>query len=164
PWLVDCDDFGPAKAFQIAGVADSVSRHGRSPLTAAIDVRHPLCAQPVIETCLAIPAPLLALGGIGRGLARRAFQDRLPPMITKRRSKGDMTRIYGRMIADNLDVLRPWLLDGRLAAEGLIDRPALEAVLVRDDLMWRGQYSPIMRAAAFEGWLRVWGRRLEPRG
>lgn len=163
PWLVDCDDFGPAKAFQIAGVADSVSRHGRSPLTAAIDVRHPLCAQPVIETCLAIPTPVLALGGVGRGLARRAFQDRLPPLIAERRSKGDMTRIYGRMIADNLDVLRPWLLDGRLAAEGLIDRPALEAVLVRDDLMWRGQYSPIMRAAAFEGWLRVWGRRLEPR-
>lgn len=160
PWLHGCEAFGPAKNFQIAGVVDSVSRHGRSLLTEAIDVRHPLCAQPVIEACLAMPTPLLALGGRGRGLARHAFRDRLPPLITERRSKGDMTRIYGRMILDNLDVLRPWLLDGRLAAEGVIDRSAAEAVLAPETLMWRGRYSAIIRAAAFEGWLRVWSSRL----
>lgn len=160
PWLLDCEAFGPAKIFQIAGVVDSVSRHGRSLLTEAIDVRHPLCAQPVIEACLAMPTPLLTLGGRGRGLARQAFRDRLPTLITERRSKGDMTRIYGRMILDNLDVLRPWLLDGRLAAEGVIDRSALESALSPETLMWRGRYSAIVRAAAFEGWLRVWSSRL----
>lgn len=160
PWLEGCEAFGPAKTFQIAGVVDSVSRHGRSLLTEAIDVRHPLCAQPVVEACLAMPTSLLTLGGRGRGLAREAFRDRLPPLITERRSKGDMTRIYGRMILDNLHVLRPWLLDGRLAAAGVIDRSAAETALAPEALMWRGRYSAIMRAAAFEGWLRVWSRRL----
>jgi asparagine synthase (glutamine-hydrolysing) len=160
PWFVGSEAFGPAKAFQIAGVVDSVSRHGRSLLTEAIDVRHPLCAQPVIETCLALPTPILALGGRGRGLARHAFRNRLPALITDRRSKGDMTRIYGRMILDNLHVLRPWLLDGRLAQEGILDRVATEAALEPANLMWRGRYSAIIRAAAFEGWLRVWSNRL----
>lgn len=164
PWLTGCEDFGPAKAFQIAGVADNVSRHGPSALTDAVDVRHPLCAQPVIEACLALPTPLLTIGGRDRGLVRHAFRDRLPVEILERRSKGDMTRIYGRMILESLDVLRPWLINGRLAALGLIDRKAAETELDRDTLVWRGRFSTIMVAAAFEGWLRAWERRLGPAG
>ncbi|MCA0369030.1 MAG: hypothetical protein LCH57_13380 [Proteobacteria bacterium] len=164
PWLTGCEAFGPAKAFQIAGVADNVSRHGPSALTDAVDVRHPLCAQPVIEACLALPTPLLTIGGRDRGLVRHAFRDRLPVEILERRSKGDMTRVYGRMILESLDVLKPWLIDGRLAALGLIDRKAAETELDRDTLVWRGRFSTIMVAAAFEGWLRAWERRLGPAG
>jgi len=160
PWLAEIARFSPSKAFQLAGVVDSVSRHGATALTQTIDVRHPLCAQPVIEACLALPAPLLTLGGRDRGLARQAFRDRLPAMIVERRSKGDMTRIYGRMIFDNLNVLRPWLLEGRLADEGILDRLATDAALTREGLMWRGHYAEIMAAVAFEGWVRVWERRL----
>lgn len=72
-----------------------------------------------------------------------------------------MTRIYGRMVLSSLDVLRPWLLDGRLAASGLIDRARTEAALTEEALMWKGQSGAIIRAAAFEGWLRVWTRRFE---
>lgn len=162
PWLLGCEDFGPAKAFQIVGVADSVSRHGPSMLTEAIDVRHPLCAQPVIEACLALPTPVLIHGGRDRGLARQAFRDRLPTEIAQRRSKGDMTRIYGHMILDSLDVLRPWLIDGRLAALGVIDPEAADRGLRREALVWKGSYSTFIVAAAFEGWVRAWERRLGP--
>lgn len=162
PWLADCDGFGPAKTLQIAGVLDSVSRHGPSMLTETVDVRHPMCAQPVIEACLAIPTPLLTFGGRDRGLARYAFRDRLPRAIIERRSKGDMTRIYAMMILDNLAVLRPWLLDGRLAALGVLDRSAADQLLTRESLIWRGAYSTIIVAAAFEGWVRAWERRLKP--
>lgn len=164
PWLAGCEPFGPAKTMQIAGVLDSVSRHGPSMLTEVIDVRHPLCAQPVIEACLALPTFLLTHGGRDRGLARHAFRERLPPVIIDRRSKGDMTRIYGRMILDNLGVLRPWLLDGRLAALGIIDRAAADRLLTRESLIWRGYYSSIIVAAAFEGWVRAWERRLPAAG
>ncbi|MBI2260700.1 MAG: hypothetical protein HYU62_03440 [Caulobacterales bacterium] len=162
PWLAGCEAFGPAKRLQIAGVLDSVSRHGPSMLTETVDVRHPMCAQPVIETCLAIPTPLLTHGGRDRGLARHAFRKRLPTAILERRSKGDMTRIYARMILDNLPVLRPWLLDGRLAALGVLDRDAADRLLTRESLIWRGSYSTIIVAAAFEGWVRAWERRLPP--
>ncbi|HWQ85385.1 asparagine synthase C-terminal domain-containing protein [Brevundimonas sp.] len=162
PWLAGCQAFGPAKTLQIAGVLDSVSRHGPSMLTETVDVRHPMCAQPVIEACLAIPTPLLTHGGRDRGLARYAFRERLPTAILERRSKGDMTRIYARMILDNLAVLRPWLLDGRLAALGVLDRDAADRLLTRESLIWRGSYSTIIVAAAFEGWVRAWERRLPP--
>lgn len=162
PWLAGCEAFGPAKTLQIAGVLDSVSRHGPSMLTETVDVRHPMCAQPVIEACLAIPTPLLTHGGRDRGLARHAFRERLPTAILERRSKGDMTRIYARMILENLAILRPWLLDGRLAALGVLDRDAADRLLTRESLIWRGSYSTIIVAAAFEGWVRAWERRLPP--
>ncbi len=162
PWLEDCEDFGPGKVLQIAGVADSVSRHAPSWPNEDIDVRHPLCAQPVIEACLALPTAVLTTGGRDRGLTRRAFADALPQEILDRRSKGDMTSIYGRMILNNLDVLRPWLLEGRLAALGVIDRDAVERQLAHETLVWQGRYSTIMVAAAFEGWLRAWEARLGP--
>lgn len=160
PWIEDLDAFGPAKALQIAGVADSVSRHGPSLLTRVVDVRHPLCAQPVIEACLSLPTPVLTTGGRDRGLARLAFRGRLPPAILDRRSKGDMTSIYGRRALGNLAVLRPWLMEGRLAALGLIDADSVDRELTRETLLWRGRYATLSVTAAYEAWVRVWERRL----
>ncbi len=161
-WRLDSAAFGPAKAWQIAGVLDNVSRHGRSRLTETIDVRHPFCTQPVVEACLAIPAHLLALGGRDRGLARYAFRNSLPRETLERRSKGDMSRVYGKILLDYLPFLRPWLMEGRLADLGVIDIGAADRLLRRESLIWRGHYAPIMMAAAFEAWVRVWERRLAP--
>lgn len=160
PWLRYCDGFGPAKTFQIAGVADNVSHHNPTTLTLTIDVRNPLCAQPVTEACLALPTPLLTSGGRDRGLARQAFRKHLPLEIVDRRTKGDMTRLYGRMILDNLEFLRSWLIEGRLADLGIIDRSVAAVELDPETLIWRGRYGTIMAAAALEGWVRLWERRL----
>lgn len=164
PWLSDLQSFGPGKVFHIAGVIDSVSLHSPTARSASVDVRNPLCAQPVVETCLALPTWLLALGGRERGLARYAFRSRLPSQIVDRRSKGDMTRLYGQMILNNLDVLREWLIGGRLADLGIIDRAAAERELIPEALIWRGRYGTIMAAAALEGWVRNWERRLGSAG
>lgn len=163
PWMEGIADLGPAKRRQILGLVQGVGFHGPSLQTRASSVIHPLLAQPVVEACLALSTPQLTLGHRDRGLARQAFLDRLPPKITERRSKGEMTAFYGHMIADGLDALRPWLLDGRLAAMGLIDRPAAEALLTRESLAWRGGYVDIMTTAAIEGWVRAWETRLQPR-
>ena len=162
PWLRGCEAFGPGKAFQIAGVADSVSHNSPTALSAVVDVRNPLGAQPVIEACLALPTWVLATGGRDRGLARSAFRDRLPAAVLDRRSKGDMTRLYSRILVDNLAVLRPWLIEGRLAALGLVDPAAAAVELTAEALMIRGHYAPVLAAIAFEGWVRAWERRLGP--
>ncbi|MDQ8027452.1 MAG: asparagine synthase-related protein [Brevundimonas sp.] len=162
PWLEDCEAFGPAKTFQIAGVADSVSHNSPTALSDRVDVRNPLGAQPVVEACLALPTWTLTVGGRDRGLARAAFRDRLPAVVLDRRSKGDMTRLYSRLIVDNLDLLRPWLIEGRLAALGLIDPIVADVELTPETLMWRGRYAPLLAAIVFEGWLRRWERRLGP--
>jgi asparagine synthase (glutamine-hydrolysing) len=166
PWLEGMADIGPAKAYQVAGIVNGVSFSAPSGQTAVVDLFHPLLAQPVVEACLSLSASQLTYGARDRGLVRRAFADRLPASILERRSKGDMTAFYGRMIAANLAVLRPWLLDGRLAAEGLIDRDEVAPRLSADSLIWKGGYSEIMVAAAMEGWVRTWEARLSspPRG
>lgn len=160
PWLRDIGDLGPAKRRQILGVVQGCGLHGPSLQTQAVSVIHPLLAQPVVEACLALPVSQLTLGRRDRALARKAFSDRLPGAITSRRTKGEMTAFYGHLIADSLDVLRPWLLDGRLADMGLIDRDKAEAALAREALAWRGGYVDIMTTAAIEGWVRAWERRL----
>lgn len=161
PWLRDLESFGPAKTLQIAGVADGVMRHGATVLTEAVDVRHPFCAQPVVEACLRLPSWTLTHGGRDRGLARTAFADRLPPLAIDRRTKGDMSRVYGHMVRDSLPFLREWLLDGRLAQLELLDRFELEAQLDPDALRWRGGYGALIQLAAYEAWVRVWERRLD---
>lgn len=160
PWLEEASDWGPAKTIQVLSLLQGHGLHGSSRLTQAVDVFHPLLSQPVIETCLGLSTPQLTLGRRDRALARLAFQDRLPPEILHRRSKGELTAFFGRMIADGLEDLRPWLLDGRLAALGIIDRRGAEAALTRDALIRFGDYPDILLAALFEGWVRAWERRL----
>nr|WP_295238189.1 asparagine synthase C-terminal domain-containing protein [uncultured Brevundimonas sp.] len=159
-WLDTAQTVGPAKRLQIVGMLDGAGFSARSLQTQVADIRHPLLSQPVMEACLAIPADQLTLGR-DRGLARLAFAERLTPQIVKRRSKGDLTAYYGRLIARSLDVLRPWLLDGELAARGLIDRSRADRALSAEQLIWRGGYRDIMVAAAMESWLRTWRSRLE---
>ena len=164
PWLEHLEGLGPAKRTQILGLIHSLTFHGPSLQTQAVEVLHPLLAQPVVEACLALSTPQLTAGRRDRALARAAFADRLPPEILERRSKGEMTAFYGRMIGRSLYVLRPWLLEGRLADKGVIDRATVEALLTRESLAWRGGYVEIMTAAAFEGWVRAWEARLPVTG
>lgn len=161
PWLDGAAEWGPAKTVQVLSLLQGHGLHGASRLTAAVDVFHPLLSQPVIETCLGLSTPQLTLGRRDRALARLAFQDQLPTEILQRRSKGELTAFFGRMIADGLPDLRPWLLDGRLAAMGVIDRNVAEAALTRDALIRCGDYPDILLAALFEGWVRAWERRLQ---
>lgn len=160
PWLAPDPAMGPARAHQIAGIASGVSFNAPSRQTAVVDVFHPLLAQPVVEAALTLSPSQLTLGAQDRGLVRRAFADRLPSSIIHRRSKGEMTAFYGRLLAQSLPVLRPWLLDGRLAREGLLDVTVLEQTLKPEVLLWRGGFGEIMIAAAMEGWVRVWEDRL----
>lgn len=160
PWLQDIDDLGPAKRRQILGLVQGCGLHTPSLQTRAVSVQHPLLAQPVVEACLALPVWQLTLGRRDRALARQAFADRLPEALVARRSKGEMTAFYGHLIADGLDVLRPWLLHGRLADKGLIDLDRADAALTRESLAWKGGYVDIMTTAAIESWVRAWEHRL----
>lgn len=160
PWLQGIDDLGPAKRRQILGLVQGCGLHTPSLQSRAVCVQHPLLAQPVIEACLALPVWQLTLGRRDRALARQAFANRLPEALVARRSKGEMTAFYGRLIADGLEVLRPWLLHGRLADMGLIDPERADAALTRESLAWKGGYVDIMTTAAIEAWVRAWERRL----
>lgn len=160
PWLAGAADLGPAKRYQIAGVINGITFSSPSRQSSVVELLHPLLGQPVVETCLALSAQQLTMGRRDRALARETFRDRLTPAIADRRSKGEMTAYYGRRLAASLDVVRPWLLEGRLASKGLIDGRILEGLLTPESLIWRGRTGEIMTAVAIEAWVRTWESRL----
>lgn len=160
PWLSDLATLPPAKQAQVLNLTAAAMYAGDCRHARALNCVHPLLSQPVIEHCLSIPADLLTQGFRDRALARAAFADRLPAQVISRRSKGDLTAMYGRRLAAGLEALRPHLLEGRLAERGLIDRQVLDVRLDPDQLVWQGGYGHILYAAFLESWVRHWESRL----
>lgn len=157
PWLAD-QDLSPAKRRQVQGLAHTQLFYGACARSRGADLIHPLLSQPIVEYALGLSAVAQTEGGRDRALARAAFAGRLPDTVIQRRSKGAMTAYYGRMLAASLPVLRPMLLEGRLAAQGLVDRSRLEVILDEDDLIVRGHYGELMTLTAIEGWVGHWDR------
>lgn len=164
PWLSDLAAVSPAKRVQLRAITNNLSAFGESLRHRAGDVLDPLLAQPVVEACLLVPAPMLALGRTDRPFARRAFSRRLPADVLTRQGKGDLSVFFARSLAASLPFLKPYLIDGRLAAQGLLDRQALEEALDPDFLIWRDSTPDLFVALALEAWVRCWEARLaEPR-
>ena len=160
PWLEGLDRLGPAKRHHVEELVLTLMFGGASRRTERCDVVHPLLSQPVLELCLSVPIDRLVQGGRDRALARRAFSDRLPEKIWSRRSKGELGASAGRRITAGLPSLRPFLLDGVLVGQGLLDRNQLESVLDPAHLAQHGGYIDLLRTAAVEGWARHWSERL----
>lgn len=157
PWLTDLHGVPPAKRQQIAGFLGNLSLHSPARRSQRARLLHPALAMPVVEATLATPIPRLTGGGHDRLLARQAFADRLPAPLVARRSKGELGAYYGRVVAANLESLRPHLLEGRLAGHGLIDRDQVAAALQIERLIWQGDYVELMMLALMESWAQAWG-------
>ncbi len=158
PWLRDLGGIGPGKRQQIIGFASNLGLHSVSRRSERADLLHPALSQPVMEAVLATPSYALTKGGHDRLLAREAFADRLPQALVQRRAKAELGGYYGRVIAANIDRLRPHLLEGNLARQGLIDRDQVEAALQVEHLIWQGGYLELMMLALVESWTKAWLR------
>ena len=159
PWVAGLNGLPPAKRAQIRGLALTQGVFAHTRRGAAARLCHPLLSQPVVEACLATPAPILSQGEGERSFARRVFADRLPEIIVARRSKGDISTFMGRTLARNVPLLRDFLLDGRLVAQGVLERADLEAVLSPEVLIFRNAYAEILTATVLEAFARYWEGR-----
>jgi asparagine synthase (glutamine-hydrolysing) len=160
PWLKDLHGVPSAKRAQVHGLVMGLILMEPTRRADLARLAHPLLTQPVIELCLSIPAPILCSGDGDRTLARAAFADRLPSSIVERRSKGDVSVYLGRNLAGSLDYLRPLLLEGRLAAKGLIDRAAVDQALTHEAMIWKDTTVDVLAAATLEAWVRHWEARI----
>lgn len=129
---------------------------------AAPELVNPLLSQPLIELVLRIPTYVLTLGGRGRGLARRAFAQDLPPEIAARRSKGGLEEQIATVLARNLAFARQVLLDGELVRRGLIDRHRLERALSGGPGAV-GRAGEIHMYIGVEAWLQRWSASRQPK-
>lgn len=157
PWLEDARSLPGAKFLQIANLIDTQSFY-RAPRRYA-DIVHPLLSLPVVELSLQVPSYVLAYGGIDRALIRDAFADAIPETITRRTAKGATTGYFNRLLIRNLQFVRELLLDGNLAAHGLLDRASTEAVLHESAMVSRpGLLWPLLNAIRAEAWIDSWLR------
>jgi asparagine synthase (glutamine-hydrolysing) len=126
--------------------------------TAATDaspyIASPLCAQPVVEACLRIPADVHFDGGRIRGLARRAFEDVLPAPIFRRQWKDRPLIFFEQVIQANLPFMRERLLDGELVKRGILDRAALELALKNGPTRSNIDCGEILTHLDLELWIR----------
>src|SRR5690606_7089434 len=136
PWLEDISDLPPAKRGQLERLVNCQLFWTDCLRARAAPLLNPLLSQPVVEHCLGVPSDRLVVGQRDRGLARLAFADRLPPLIVDRRSKGDLSHFYGRVVRASAPALAGFLLEGRLVANGVLDRVDLAADLDPVRLLW----------------------------
>jgi len=117
---------------------------------------YPLLAQPVVELCLRIPTWLWFDRGCNRAIARRAFEASLPEEVAWRRSKGSPDAFLVALYESRRRQIRAFLLEGKLAGHGLLDRDALAAHL-DDPRPLRGSgHVRILRLVDAEAWSRSW--------
>jgi asparagine synthase (glutamine-hydrolysing) len=96
-------------------------------------------------------------GGRDRGLARRAFEQRLPAAVVHRCAKGRVDRHISKVLDRHLPFVRELVLDGMLVRHGLLVRAEVERYLspgrTRSDL----EYTQILFVhLCAEVWLRRW--------
>lgn len=164
PWLADLGCVPPAKRRQIQGLVHGQLFWAPSARGAAADLLHPLLSQPVMEYGLALGADVLTGGGVrDRAFARHAFADRLPEVTVTRRGKGHLSAYYSRLVAASLPQLRPWLLEGRLVALGIVDPEALAGAMTPEALCWHGRCGELMDLACLEAWVEAWTERCDQR-
>ncbi len=162
-WLEDLGDLPPAKRGQVERFVNSQLFWTDCQRARAAPLLHPFLSQPVVEHCLGVPSDRLTLGARDRGLARLAFEARLPASIAHRRNKGDLSRFYGRVLQDSAGALADLLVEGRLVAHGVLDREELLADLDPSRLLWREGANPLLIAAVLETWAVHWEGRIANR-
>lgn len=162
PWMADLEGVPPAKALQISTLATCQTFQGLAVRNRDGPCLNPLLSQPVMEAGLAWSTVDLTWGGRDRSAARAAYADVLPPTLFARRSKGEMGIFYADAVAQRLDFLRPFILEGELAKAGLVE-PGLAQDMTREALLWRGGFSRLLSLALTEAWLRSWIPRLAHR-
>ncbi len=154
PWLTNAPQAVSGKRDHLALIMRAQNHiHG---LSAGLPRFSPLASQPLVEFCLGVPTWIWASGGKNRALARAAFADCLPRSVLARTSKAGPDSFVRQAFARNRTVIGERLLDGLLAANGLIDRKALTAALRTDETDDSSMFGRVLDLLEAENWARSW--------
>ena len=156
PWISASTATLPGKFGHVAGLVRIQGTLGSFPRASCAPQIHPLLSQPIVELCLGIPSWHWVAGGRNRGLARLAYERRLPPELINRRSKGgpsgfayDVAQVYRRQIREHL-------LDGVGLKQGLFDHVSLEIALASDRPYLNDDHVRLFELLEVECWARYW--------
>lgn len=154
PWLasghrVSAGQFGYGRAMlPIQPFLDGYDRALELPMIA------PLLSQPLAEFGLSVATWQWSAGGHDRSLARQAFASELPAIVIDRRTKGRVDSLFAPAFDANRPALRDFLLDGWLAAAGILDADAVAGALTRPANALDAVYIRLLQIADVERWVR----------
>jgi len=157
PWIRSSANIPPGLLWQILCLSVPSPFYGSFEGMEDYERTAVLMSQPVMELCLRIPSYVWISGGCDRSIARRAFAEDLPAVITRRVQKGAVDR-HNRMLLDaNESFVQEMLLDGLLVRAGLLDREAVARNVGRDGATIGFEYNELLRQhLCTEVWLRRW--------
>ncbi len=162
PWLLAPAFALPGKAVHVSMLVRIQGTIDGFPRTMPPQI-NPLLSQPIIEFCLGIPSWRWSSEGRNRSVARKAFENLLPPAIVNRKSKGGPASFACDVVESNKAILRDFLLGGLLAQHNLIDRTTLETALSPTSIIRAPDHVRLSALAEAEAWIRHWCRPLAPR-
>ncbi|MDF8333684.1 asparagine synthase-related protein [Novosphingobium cyanobacteriorum] len=156
PWLEEPDWVLPGKRDQVRSILASLAHVDGYPRHRIAPTRFPLLSQPVVEVALRIASWLWIAQGSDRAVARAAWRGALPRRVLERRTKGGLDAFAFESLAACRADLRPFLLDGHVAALEIIDRNIVEKAL--SSVARRGDAKPhaLLPLIDTEAWLRSW--------
>jgi asparagine synthase (glutamine-hydrolysing) len=161
PWFKQSRRIAPGSHALLFGLIAVTSSTYHSPFSCSHDPLRvsPFVSQPLLENALRTPTYMHCKFAQDRAVARTAFADVLPPEILRRGlGKGGPDRWLTEVIANNIEFLREFLLDGILARRRLIDRSKLETVLSPRIAKSTVVAGDIFAKLYIEAWLRAWQR------
>jgi asparagine synthase (glutamine-hydrolysing) len=162
PWQEAASSFPPGKRQHVEALMRILDFMDRPDRWHDRKVVAPLLSQPLVETCLAIPSWLWIAGGRDRAVARAAFAPDLPPSVRHRRTKGRLEAMCATAFWRERARLATFLLDGRIAMQGLLDRSEIECYFSREAIDAEFAYFRLLEIADIERWIRSvesWPRR-----
>lgn len=156
PWLVVPDGNLPGRAIHVSHLtaAQCLVESGSGALP--LDRISPLMSQPVAEACLRVPSWMWFAPGHDRAVARRAFASDLPAEIVNRRTKGTPAPFIAEVLASRRAELKPFVLDGVLAAGGLFDLDALAQYFDDAAPARSTAFTRVLGLIDAEAWARCW--------
>ena len=155
-WLIAPPGSLPGRALHVSHLiaAQALVESGSAALP--LDRVSPLMSQPVAEACLEVPSWMWFAPGHDRAVARRAFADMLPAEIIDRRTKGTPAPFVAELLLRRRAGVTPFLLDGVLAASGLLDLGRLAAYLGDAAPARAGIFTRVLGLIDAEAWARCW--------
>jgi asparagine synthase (glutamine-hydrolysing) len=162
PWLAPPADVLPGSTAHVAllvAIQNFLEGHDRELVAPVVA---PLVAQPVVEASLRTPSWMwISSDGRDRSVAREAFADLLPSRIIQRRSKATPDPVSVEVVERRRPLVLAMLLDGRLAADGVLDKGLIEQMLRGEAPLRASDYARLLALCDVEAWIAAIGRFTE---
>ncbi|HZN03393.1 MAG TPA: asparagine synthase C-terminal domain-containing protein, partial [Candidatus Polarisedimenticolia bacterium] len=135
---------------------DILFKTDRASMAVSLEARVPYLDHELVEFAFRLAPSLKLRGLVGKWILRRAFRDRLPASILRRRKSGFSVPIAAWLRHDLKTLARDLLAPGRVTRQGLFDARRVSAVL-EEHLDGRADHARLLWALVmFQLWHERW--------